>query len=509
MSLNQSMGITLDSMKNYQQALVVVSHNIANINTKGYARERVNFTEDRLHINSNSVAAKIRSMNGADISSLTNYVDNAKYKNVIDSNADANYYNGLADALKDLEDVADDLGDNGLNALLNDFFKTCANLEQFPSDLSIRQQYVMSLDNICDKFNYITDRYDSIQDEKYLDVEDSTFKLNSLVSNLAAVNLAHIKNGQGASTQNEINAILAELSNYADVSYNQNANGSYNLTIGGVDVVEGTNVMYEFDSKLDKDSSQPLTIQLKSTQDGRTFDVTDSIKTGSLKSEIDFLNGTSSSVGFTTVNDMKAAIKSAESAFANALNEIQTYSDPANNEYAAYITSKDGSLVLASDGSIPMTPPELLVFDANGNVQVNQQVMENPFFVAAARIDLDNYQPGEDWTQSIGNADNAGFMTALQNKKICSYGGGENNCTLSQFLINNAAKNGMDLASMENKAELYQGIADQNANDYNNLIGVNLDEELADMIKYQRAYEASARVFSAINDMMQMVISMV
>ncbi len=100
-------------------------------------------------------------------------------------------------------------------------------------------------------------------------------------------------------------------------------------------------------------------------------------------------------------------------------------------------------------------------------------------------------------------------MTALQNEKICSYGGGTNNCTLSQFLISNAAKNGMDLSSMENKAELYQGIADERAADYKNKTGVNLDEELADMIRYQRAFEASAAIFSAANNIMQTIIGMI
>ena len=44
---------------------------------------------------------------------------------------------------------------------------------------------------------------------------------------------------------------------------------------------------------------------------------------------------------------------------------------------------------------------------------------------------------------------------------------------------------------------------------YKNLTGVNLDEELADMIRYQRAYEASAKVFSVADNMMQIVLNMV
>ena len=76
-------------------------------------------------------------------------------------------------------------------------------------------------------------------------------------------------------------------------------------------------------------------------------------------------------------------------------------------------------------------------------------------------------------------------------------------------LINNAAKNGMDAANIQDKAEISQNIADMDATNFANLIGVNLDEELADMIKYQRAYEASAKVFSTANNLIDVILTMV
>ena len=113
------------------------------------------------------------------------------------------------------------------------------------------------------------------------------------------------------------------------------------------------------------------------------------------------------------------------------------------------------------------------------------------------------------WVKSIGNSDNATKITALQNEKICIYNNGKNKCTLSEFLTNNAAKTGMDVATIQAKADTANDIADADATNYANIVGVNLDEELADMIKYQRAYEASAKLFSTINDLMGTIISMV
>ena len=62
---------------------------------------------------------------------------------------------------------------------------------------------------------------------------------------------------------------------------------------------------------------------------------------------------------------------------------------------------------------------------------------------------------------------------------------------------------------INSKAKTYNDIYQTDANNYANLIGVNLDEELSDMIRYQRAFEASARVFTTVNDLMGTILSMV
>ena len=55
MSLNQSMNISLGSMKNNQYALTVVAQNIANINVEGYHRQRVNFVTNEYTTNCRKV----------------------------------------------------------------------------------------------------------------------------------------------------------------------------------------------------------------------------------------------------------------------------------------------------------------------------------------------------------------------------------------------------------------------------------------------------------------------
>ena len=82
MSLNQSMNISIGSMKNNQYALTVVSQNIANLHVDGYHRQRVNFVTNEYTTNCENVISTIKGMNGASISSLSDYIDDAAFKNL-------------------------------------------------------------------------------------------------------------------------------------------------------------------------------------------------------------------------------------------------------------------------------------------------------------------------------------------------------------------------------------------------------------------------------------------
>lgn len=507
MSLNQSMNISLGSMKNNQYALTVVSQNIANAHVEGYHRQRVNFVTNEYTTNCENVLSTIRGMNGASISSLSDYIDKGAFNNMINSNSDAQYYNTLSDALGALEDIADDLGDNGLNALLNEFYAAAANLEQYPSDLSVRQQYVMAAQNVCDKFNLISTKYDSVQQDTFSTVQNEVNTVNSLLADLAEANVQHIKNGGSSVTQQQINSILEELSNYTNVTTDTNDNGTVNVYIDGVTVVRGGE--QKFSLKADFNANDPdnaLVYSLQSLEDENAVVKDISFKGGSLGAYGEFLNGTGGT--YSNINDMKNTLNEAASAFANALNEIQLY-DTGDVFAASITTDAEGNLILEK-----ATEAFFVTSDGSGtfsaaNLSVNSAILKNPYLVSAARIDLNNYPNGEDWTKSVGNSDNAVEISALKNKKICSQGGGVNNATLSQFLTNAAVKSGTDLASVAKKADTYQDIADLDANNYANLVGVNLDEELADMIRYQRAFEASAKVFTTVNDLIGVIINMV
>ena len=64
------------------------------------------------------------------------------------------------------------------------------------------------------------------------------------------------------------------------------------------------------------------------------------------------------------------------------------------------------------------------------------------------------------------------------------------------------------MQSINNAKEAQDAVTEQASSQRDILYGVDLDEELADLIRYQRSYEASARVFNVANELMQLMVQL-
>ena len=86
--------------------------------------------------------------------------------------------------------------------------------------------------------------------------------------------------------------------------------------------------------------------------------------------------------------------------------------------------------------------------------------------------------------------------------------GGDNNVTFEGFLTYFSGEVGLQQSDIAGKFETADVINQSENTNYQSITGVNLDEELADMIKYQRGYEASARMFNVANEIYQVLVAL-
>ncbi|GLX77653.1 flagellar hook-associated protein FlgK [Thalassotalea insulae] len=105
----------------------------------------------------------------------------------------------------------------------------------------------------------------------------------------------------------------------------------------------------------------------------------------------------------------------------------------------------------------------------------------------------------------IGNGNNAGLMALTQEKGILNNG----KETFSQSLGISTARVGSDAKSAELVADTADALFTQAYNRNQETSGVNLDEEAANMLKFQQAYQASSRIISVANEIFDTLLAAV
>jgi flagellar hook-associated protein 1 len=203
------------------------------------------------------------------------------------------------------------------------------------------------------------------------------------------------------------------------------------------------------------------------------------------------------------------------------LHEI--YSD--GNDITSDITSGQlGGTIQARDQAIPSILGQLDTlaagiansvnavqtsgYDLNGNLATNENLFNPPpgnSTGAAATLSVAMTDPAEIAASSDGTSGSNGNAQALYALSTSNSINGQSPSAYYSGIVFNVG-NQASTASAEQTAS--QGILQQLNDQQSSVSGVSLNEEAANMVQYQNAFQASAQVVTTINDMMYAVIQM-
>ena len=133
----------------------------------------------------------------------------------------------------------------------------------------------------------------------------------------------------------------------------------------------------------------------------------------------------------------------------------------------------------------------------------------NPTHISAANISLsgdianDVNNIAVSLSGEVGDNRNALAISDLRNSLLMSRG----TMTISGFYQSLVGKIGMDTGKSQNLKEDYELLVTQTENSRQSVQGVSLDEEMAQMIKYQHAFDAAARVITTMDEALDVVIN--
>ena len=448
-----TLSIALSSLAVSQQQLETSSNNVANANTPGYSRE-VAKTEAGAPIRIGSLVMgtgvllrKIESLRDPILEIQLNQTTQQQ------SNLDAQ----LAQLLQLQTNFSS--SSSGIGADISSFFNSLQQLAPSPSSLALRQSVLTAAANLARDFNSAASSLTTQQANLNLTVQQSIGEVNDLTSQIASVSqqIASLQNANmNASTLvDQRTTLIRRLSGLIDVQVIQTEKGGIELaTSNGTALVSG-NRSFALSTQTGLDGNTRIM--------AGTADITASLTGGSLAGTIqirdqeipNFLNQLDQlAAGFSTA--VNAA--NAQGYDLNGIQGIAIFATPpaGTTGAAAYmqLTAIDPALIAASSDGTP---------GSNGNLANLSGVATQT--VANGQTPIDFYS---------NLVFQAGSATANTSADVDA-------CT-----------------------QILQQLQDQRGS----ISGVSLDEEAANIIQYQTAYQAAARVIATINALLADTINL-
>jgi flagellar hook-associated protein 1 FlgK len=150
-----------------------------------------------------------------------------------------------------------------------------------------------------------------------------------------------------------------------------------------------------------------------------------------------------------------------------------------------------GKTLTGSDGGFFFEPIEPNLPIELGNIKISDALRDlNNIAASSSDANGDNKI-----ALAIANLRNSNLMTG--NKKILSLD------TYYQNIIMDLGNKGYEAGTM---AESYRNLVTQADANRQSVMGVSLDEEMTNMIKYKFAYNANAKVIDAVNQMLETIM---
>jgi flagellar hook-associated protein 1 FlgK len=451
-SLNASLATALSGLIADQGALQVTTNNVANVNTPGYSLEvPVLVTSDPITTDPLTFGT------GVTLQNVESIRDPLLESQIQQQTQSQGQFSSLTSALQQTQ-VNFTTSTNDIGTTISNFFDSINQLSTDPSDSSLRQGVLTAADNMATSFNTAANNLTQQQTSLDSSAVQTVGQINQLTQQIANLNqqVSNLQNvGESAgSFVDQRQVAIDQLSGLVDVSV-ITANNSLTLTTAnGAPLVTGQQ-SFQLQTQITPaglhdiySQGNNITSQITSGQLGGTLQARDQ--------EIPAIQG--------QLDTLAAGL-------ANGVNTVQAGGFDLNGNAGTDLFSPPPAGVpgAATDLSVAITDPSLIAASSDG---------------------------------TAGSNGNAEAMYALNSQPIVA---GQNPTDYYSGIVSNV---GNDTANASAEQTASSSILQQLNDQRSTVSGVSLDEEAANMVRYQDAYSASAQMITAINNMMYTVVNM-
>jgi flagellar hook-associated protein 1 FlgK len=451
-SLFAALSIATGALGAEQGAMGATTNNVANVNTPGYSRLRP------VLIESNPVVeGSVTYGQGVTLQKLESLRDPILQLRIQNETQQQGQLNAFVSAMQQAQ-VRFTSSSSDIGSQISNSFSSLSQLSTDPTNLSLRQGVLTAAGNMATVFNNTSNSLTQQQTNIDSNVTQAVQQVNTLTGQIAGLNnrISQLQGvGQDASAfVDQRDTLIGQLSGLIDVSTIRSDNGLTLTTSTGSPLVVGGQ-SFALSTQTNASGLQDVYAQ--------GVDITAKLTSGELGGSIE-------------VRDQKipALLSSLDTLAAGLANALNT-------------ANKTGFDLNGNPGGNLFVPPPVSGKGAAANMAVQ---ITDPSLIAASS------------DGSPGSNGNVAVLSAVQNQGVA---GGQ---TPTDYYSNIVFGVGNDVSNGSAELTSTQLVLNQLQDQRGSISGVNLNEEAANMVQYQNAYTAAAKVVTTVNDMLYTVINM-
>jgi flagellar hook-associated protein 1 FlgK len=445
----------------HQKAIQVTGHNIANVNTPGYTRQRVNLEAKPPMANASGQAGT-----GVNVIQVQRIYDRFLGVQINAENQDLGRWEAQKGALEITEIIFDELSGSGLNAAMSELWNSWQDVANNPSGYTERAALLSKSRHLATTFNNISSEIQQQQIQLDLSIDATVNEINRMAGQIFDLN-KKISNfeisGQGANDyRDKREELLKELSSKIDINTFEDSRGRIAVSVGNGQPLVDNSYPWKLSTQTNAFGHADVVWM---DNDGNTVNITQDISGGKLK-------------GWLQARDTDLA-------------DYLTRLDTLAGEMIVQVNSLHtaGFDLNGTGGEVFFTGTSAADISLNSNIDSDVNLIAAA--VTASGIPGDNR--------------NAIAIANLQHALVMNGG----SATFDNFYnsivtdVGNGVKTAVDYfehqstitASLENYRQSHSG--------------VSLDEEMLNLVKFQHAYDAAAKLISTVDELLTTVVNMI
>lgn len=525
-----------------QRSLGIVSHNIANANTEGYSRQVMNTKAYQPQVLPGGMGTLGV---GVDVTAVKQIRDNyLDFKFRVETSVKSEW-DARASVLTELEGIFNEPSDSSIAELMDQYYESLQSLQKNPENLTARTLVRQNTIALSEGTRRISTMLKDLQSDLNFQFQSAVGEVNSLADQIAKLNetiyKAELEGGIANDVRDQRNVLVDKLSELVNVDYYEDEQNRFYVLVGGQQLVahyrSDTLQLVPREKKLNPDDGDE--IMDVQWANGNKLNVTSGKLLG-LRDVRDNITGDKKGIPY-YVDKLNEFIDT----FSSTFNEIHeggygldgstgnymfTIKNMTTAEYKDYLINKGlnglpateiTSSVLDGVSALPVDEQLDKINDNISKVLANNpdykdktvKLIDDKYYIVdrmkASDItiakdleDLNKFAAGTNLEDLPGDGTNIlKLIETRHNVKLYEWGAPED---YIKSLVSNL---GVDAAEANRVSTNQALLVNEYGTAKDSIMGVSLDEEMANMIKFQTAYNANARMVNVFDEMLDLVVN--